>query len=298
MCNKISVILGLSCAIIDIAEGVLGKKKVKNIFGERGFYSMRKNISRFLAAVMASVMVFTAAPALDTQAADKQLDAETLYMTSKDSGYVSFDIDGVTKVNSVKSSNMAVLKPSNYSIHNNKYDYYYYSDSKNAFEKSDYNSGSKYTDFSFRALKKGSSNITIKSGSTTYKKKVNVLNYVNPLKTLTISNVNGGKNIAGKFKAKNYNIVKGTSANQIKVKASTKSGWVIKEIYISNTSYEDGQSEGAYTVRHFRNGVTSSENILNYYDLGHDANVYVYCENKANGGKLSISTRINKTGKE
>ncbi len=253
---------------------------------------MKKAVSKILAFAMAAVMTFSISPALTAEAANKTLPAETLYMTSKSNGYTSFQIDKLTKVDDVKSSNMAVLKPSGYSIHKSSYEYFYYSDSNKKFTKSDSASGSKYTDFSFYAYKKGTSTVTIKSGSTTYNKKINVEKYVNPLKSLTISNVNGGKNIAGKYKSEARVRVTGKKADTIKVKATAASNWEITEISISNTDYSTGRSIGSYSNRYFKNGTTSGVNILNFYDSG-KADVYVYCVNKKNGGKISINAEIN-----
>ena len=160
-----------------------------------------KKFSKIIALAMAAVMTFSSSPALIAQAKETDLGAQTLYYSSKDcNGSVSFSIDDITKVDSVKSSKISIVRPSSYNIYKNQDTSYYYNESKNAFEKSEYDNNHKYASFSFRGVKAGTSKITIKSGKNTYVKTLTFKNYTNPLKSLTISNVNNGKNISNKFK--------------------------------------------------------------------------------------------------
>ena len=69
---------------------------------------------------MASVMVFTAAPALNAEAATKKLGSRTVYLESADFGSsFSIDVNKGTSIKNMKSSNKNVVKPYYYRINKN-----------------------------------------------------------------------------------------------------------------------------------------------------------------------------------
>ncbi len=255
-----------------------------------------KKFSKIIALAMAAVMTFSISPALIAQAKETTLDAETVYLPSKNgSKIVSFSIYDLTKVDSVKSSKNAVLRPYEYTINidnNQRYNYEY---SKNAFVKDDYTYNSKYTNFTFDGVKAGTSNITVKSGGNTYKKTVTVKNYTNPLKSLIISNVNGGKNISGKFSRNSEAKFKGKNSKSIKAKAQVAGGWEITQINMSNTYSEapDYESIGSSAYRYFKKGTSKGEATLNYYNYKKPGYVRVSCRNKTTKGTIEIYARIN-----
>jgi cell division protein YceG involved in septum cleavage len=101
--------------------------------------------------------------------------------------------------------------------------------------------GNNNTGFVFTALKAGSANLTIKATLTTgktktYKAKVNVVSYSNPVKSLKI----GSKELASKLKKDMYASYKNKAESE-KVTVKLKSGWTLKSI--KHTYYEVIQNE-------------------------------------------------------
>ncbi len=246
----------------------MGEKKVN--LSLKGDFSMKKNISRILAAVLASVMVFTAAPALDAQAASKKLADKTVYLESAYSTR-TFDIaaEKATSIKNMKSSNKSVVKP------------YYYSLSKSVYvDGKGTNSNSAYAHF--QALKAGKAAASFTADGTNYTQNVIVKNYVNPAKSIKVN----GKELASAFKKGSYTSVSG--AKTMKVSAKAASGWEITGISIDNW----GTNGSTYKSRYYSKAVSSA--ALNFYEFVPKQGGYININfrNKANQGELYLSVSI------
>ncbi len=259
---------------------------------------MKKFISRVVAFAMAAVIMFSVSPAITAEAKKVSLGSETFYLKSKKSGATTcyFSVEGITSVKKVTSSNPKVARIYNYDVRkNSSYYEYWYDRYGEGFEKTSTNSSSnKYVSCNATVFKSGTATLSLTSGKNTYSKKFKILDYTNPLKTLTVSNVNNGKNIAGKLKNGNEAKVKGKKAKTINVAAEVKPGWGIKSIYISNTAYDSsvGHSLGAYTYRYFNNAKTAKHAMQNYSNK-RSASVSVDCYNKKTKASLTVYARIN-----
>jgi hypothetical protein len=222
-----------------------------------------KKISRFLAAVLASVMVFTAVPALDAQAADK-----TVYI----SGYSrSFGIaaEKAKSIKSMKSTNKSVVKP------------YYYNLSKSVYvDGNGTNSNSAYA--YFQAVKAGKATVSFTADGKKYSQNVIVKNYVNPAKSVKVN----GKELVSAFKKGSYTSTSG--AKTMKVNAKAAGGWEITSISIDNW----GTNGSTYKSRYYSKAVSSG--ALSFYEFAPKQGGYININfrNKANQGEISLSVSI------
>ena len=127
--------------------------------------------------------------------------SQTVYLTSKNgTSSVSIPVNGLTKKqkitkSSVKSSNTSVMAPSSLDRNTNEYTTQYINN-----KSKDYSSSYVSSSIYFDAKKAGTSTITFKVGSKSYKSKVTVKKYVNPATTIIIPGVNSGKNIASRYR--------------------------------------------------------------------------------------------------
>lgn len=149
---------------------------------------------------------------------------------SKASYYVLIDMgkkgNGAKKV-TIKSSNNKVLKPDN---------------SMTSYIKAPV----------FKVGKKGSANITIKiknkSGTKTYKSKVKVVAYKNPVKSVML----GETNLAKKFKSKTYFSGYSPASNSEKINIKPASGWKVKSIvqmYFDGDDFKDKKIKNGGTIK-------------------------------------------------
>ena len=86
---------------------------------------------------------------------------------------------------------------------------------------------------SIKLKKKGTTVISYKIGTETYSTTVKVVKYTNPIKTLKITGVKSGKNIASKTKTNNYVNFKGVKKSGSKLSITPKSGWTVEKITFS-----------------------------------------------------------------
>ena len=147
--------------------------------------------------------------------------SQTIYLTSKNgTSSVSIPVNGLTKKqkitkSSVKSSNTSVLAPSSLNRNTNEYTTQYINN-----KSKDYSSSYVSSSIYFDAKKAGTSTITFKVGSKSYKSKVTVKKYVNPATTIIVPGVNSGKK------------TKTAKSGKIRVKAA--SGWKLVRVYIDD----------------------------------------------------------------
>ncbi len=245
---------------------------------------MKKSIGRIFAAALAFVMIFALTPSLTAEAST--LAAKTVYMTSATTA-PSFSIlaSGATKVSNVKSSNSKVVKPSSYNISKGN------SVDLTNKKKSSSNSATVY----FQPKKPGKAIVSFKAGKTSYSQKVTVKKYVNPLASLTVSNVNGGKDIHSVFKksaSAPYGTLKAKGATKIKVSAKAIKGWEITYINASNSSSNSKGYLYTGTYRDFSTKASSASCTLN--DTGKKGYSYVNVtlRNKKDNGTITISMSL------
>ena len=112
-------------------------------------------------------------------------------------------------------------------------------DYKRLYEYTDPSSDYSSANLGIIIKKKGKSVISFNLGSKTHKITVKVgngssssYNYSCPVKTFTVSSVNSGKNLAGKFKKTGYvyNGIKWQETDNATLKIQSKSGWVVSSV--------------------------------------------------------------------
>lgn len=162
--------------------------------------------------------------------------SQTIYLTRKNgTSSVSIPVNGLTKKqkitkSSVKSSNTSVLAPSSLNRNTNEYTTQYINN-----KSKDYSSSYVSSSIYFDAKKAGTSTITFKVGSKSYKSKVTVKKYVNPATTIIIPGVNSGKNIASKFNSDSYKSGKHTkTAKSGKIRVKAAKGWKLVRVFIDD----------------------------------------------------------------
>ena len=141
-------------------------------------------------------------------------------------GY-DFDDDIKTvKKSDVTVSNKSVVKPVgvlNSAIETNGFNE----------NKQDYYSDEFKSEIYLKTVKSGNATVKFKVGSQTLKTKIKLLKYVNPLKTLTVTGVNNGKSVHGKFnKAVNVSGAIKKNVSNATVTVAPKSGWLLTNLRV------------------------------------------------------------------
>jgi hypothetical protein len=247
---------------------------------------MRKGISKILAIVLGVVLLASAGPSISSEAAStKKLDKKVLYMHSASESYVNLGVDGIKKLSGL-SSNSNNIRPTSY----------YYNDYAN------YNvSGTKLEETSNGARiginllckKQGDAKIKFKCAGKNYVLPVTVKKYVNALNSITITNVNSGKNIKSKFnkqaKLLNEKSLVLAKNGTVKVSAKANSGWKIKYICIKNNKSDSNTGYRHSISMDYYNGVQNASVKLPGYIAAHGGNVEITLENQTDKGEINIS---------
>ena len=116
------------------------------------------------------------------------------------------------------------------------------------------------TTISIKLKKKGTTVISFKVGNETYSTTVKVVKYTNPIKTLKITGVKSGKNIASKTKTKNYVNFKGVKKSGSKLTITPKSGWTVEKISFSCSDTGETRTKKNYAKK---NGVKTALTVSN-----------------------------------
>ncbi len=242
---------------------------------------MKKSIVKILAAVLAFVMMFSFTPSLTAEAA--KLEKKTIYLSSA-SSTTEFSIyaDKATKVSNVKSSNKKAVTPDRYNI--SKY--------TNVNLKDNRKSVSNGANVYFKAVKPGNATVSFKAGKTGYSQKVTVKKYVNPLKSLTVSNINGGKDIHKLFSKSAYapsGKLKMKAAKQVKINAKAIKGWEVTYIGLSSSASGAKGYSSSSAYRSFNTGASSaSATLCDYSAKGYNYGSVTF-RNKKDNGTITIS---------
>lgn len=201
---------------------------------------MRKCLTKkLLAAIMAVMVAGTVMTPVKAEAAVKVAAVQTIYRDSTSGiSYENICVSGLSKtmkLKSIKSSNKNVMKPYyvSYGTTINSYATEYLDA---AMQSNNYKKDSKnyYALIGCQNKKSGTATISFKIGKKTYKTKVAVKKYTNPLKTVNIAGIKNGKstNLASKLNKKNQANLENMSKRTAKITIVPKSGWKIKEVTV------------------------------------------------------------------
>ncbi len=203
-------------------------------------------IKKIFCAVMAFVLAATLVPVNTLTSEAASINApKSVTLVSQKGNIVGFSVESIPggqqiDVSSVKSSNKSVATISSVSEY--------------AYPETDYDFANGNVYIYLKIVKFGTTKVSYKIGSKTYTTTVKLKDskssaYTNPLSSLTISGVNGGKNIASKFKKKSE--VKGLKLSSTqkngKIKVKAKKGWKISYVYVSDYDGDGGHYIGKST---------------------------------------------------
>ena len=265
---------------------------------------MNKLGKKFLGLVLAAAIAVTALSPMAVSASEPQIsEKQTIYRTSSKSGSASYQSISVydlaksdtIKKSTVKSSNTAVAKLYALEKYNSSYSsktQYYDSSMKD----SDYS----YNDYAYyirlKLLKAGTTNVSFKIGSKSYKTSVTVKNYVNPLSSVKITGINSGKNIASKLKKQNSaNLtLKKTTKNAV-INLKAKSGWKITDVSLDHMKDNGTYSSNDERYSYYSYGEGKSTVALRVGTLTgkEEYRVTISMRNASNGGYLTMYYNIN-----
>lgn len=145
----------------------------------------------------------------------------------------------------------------------------------------------------FTIRKAGTSVISFKINDTTYKTKVKVYKYTNPIKTLKITGIKNGKNQASKFKKKtdtNVTLKKNVSSPILSIAA--KKNWKITSVNINEFSKENLTPIASYNTN-FPNGKNSVNLRLATLKAKNSYDIVIELTNKKTSGTITCMYRIN-----
>lgn len=228
---------------------------------------MKKFAKKFLTLALAAAVLFTSAPV--TANAAPSVGSKYIVSRSSKTGdsYFSLYIGNLTKkqrVKNVKVANKSFMEHRYTSHYTNQYSYTTtYADPNQ--QDNNYNNTDYYAYIGLVAHKNGTSKVSFTIDGKKYEPEVEVKAYVNPCKTLTLTGVNGGKNMASKFNAANSISVKAPTKNApgAKVTVSAKAGWKITQVSFDNYTDHTSLSRG-YSVywdeatKKYKGGVTNA----------------------------------------
>lgn len=263
---------------------------------------MKKLMKKVLTLALALTVLVSIVPPMTAEAAVSAPEAVQLYRSIKGEGtsFTSFYVGGLKKSTKIypktlKSSDKTVVRPWYFEKSSSNYGYtsYYYDENgslTNADDPSESSSNYYNAYVGLRLLDAGKATVQYKIGSTTYKTKVTALAYTNPLKTVKITGVNSGNNIASKVKNQSTaNVTLNSTKKNATVQIAAKTNWVITsvEVYdsVSGTTYEISNygEEGTGSVKLNVGTLTKKEY----------ASLRIYLYNTKTGSSMSCYYYIN-----
>ncbi len=262
---------------------------------------MRSKFSKVLALAMAAVLAVGVSPAVTAQAASKKvtLDKQVIYLTSKTGTYgTSFTVEGVGKLTTKpKSSKKSVVKVNSFATTTGKSKYTYHSFNGDEWKSNDpVTTKLDQVNISVSALKKGTATVTFTGNDTDYSKVIEVKKYSNPIKSFTVTNLNGGKNLADKFAKSSYVYDSkdvASKGGKVKFTVVPKAGWEVTYMYLENYYPSESAQAGYNEVyRSYYNGTSKGTVTLADYDETVTGYATVGLRNKADGGTLYMHITI------
>lgn len=257
---------------------------------------MRKLTKKLMGAVLAAAVALTALP-VTASAAVSYSKKQVVYLTPGVSdGWNTLYVYGLKKgqtikKSSIKSSKKSVLEVSYVQNGTSTYKNYSYTAKKNKTT----SFTDRYAYISYHMKKAGTATISYKIGTKTYKTKVTLKKYTNPLKSITISGVSGGKNIASKVnKSTNASLKMTKSSSNGSVKISTKSGWKITYASVDVYKHTDKVDSLLFSRGYYSYSKPASSVTLKVGSMSKSNRYYVNisCQSTS-GGYLYISYAIN-----
>ena len=143
--------------------------------------------------------------------------------------------------------------------------------------------------FQCNLWRQGKAALSYTAGGKTYKQYFEVLKYENPLKSLKITGVNGGKELKNKFKTKNY-LDQTVKSDGGKVTVKAASGWKITQVsWQNNTNQDDIVNGSRYYGAKPRSSASFSLGKMKQGDAGR---IKIYLTNTKTGGTQSITVTV------
>lgn len=257
---------------------------------------MKNIMKKFMGVILSLTLALTVIPAAAAEAAPSVPASQTVYKTSatQSSTYGYIYIQNLSKSSkitksSVKSSNTKVLKPSmlTHSNYGNSSTHAYFNGQKDS--KYSYNNYS--AEIGLQLLKKGTSTVSFKIGSKTYKTKVTVQNYTNPIKSITITGIKSGSstNLVNLTKKSSNASLKLTKTNKnVQLKVAAKSGWKINNIY-----FYDNTNMSSYYFNSYSKPVSSATLRVGTMTAKKPYRINITFVNTKNAGTITVSYDIN-----
>ncbi len=248
---------------------------------------MNTTMKKMFTTIVGAVILLCLIPSIDVQAASKKLKNKTVYMQTYD--YV-LEVENITSIKNLKSSNRNVLAPQSCHVWKKSYQDTWFDG--NGLGTSDSPANDNVGYMYFAAKKPGKSTISFKAGSKKYTQKVTVKKYVNPLSSLTISNVNDGADISGSLGSSNIVTMETSASDTVKLTAKAADGWQITEIEFSNmitndTDISDNIAIGRYTVPRSLASVTIGDYNSSSYSFAD-----ITLRNKKDKGEIKVTVTL------
>ena len=208
---------------------------------------MKRMSKRILALAAVLLLVAAmAAPALAAGDITPVTGTQIVYRSTKSGvGEVEIELASGTKNFTIKRSDVKVTAGGTgaklVSFRKNSW-------SNESLYESDYSASGKWTSdqhgnarcsysATLRVSAAGTATVSYKIGSKTYKTTIKVLNYVNPVKSITLTGVNGGKTFASLTKSAVYpskSLTLKSNPKTSALKITPASGWKITEVYFND----------------------------------------------------------------
>lgn len=257
----------------------------------------RTFITRLMALTLGCIMLMASAPAVRAEATNKKQvnETETKYIcqsASKDPIIESITIDNAKKVTGIKSSKKAVIEALDYSVDTKSQTKRIYNPKTGKVENKKINAST--VTLYYLIKKTGTATLTYTVGNTTYKRKITVKKYTNPLKSLTVTGVNGDKNICSLLNGSNKaEGLKARTSGNLRIAVMAGNDWRIRRIRFSNTS----DSSSSYVNRSLDakyGGLVGTTLFVSGYDTKNNGALVIDLKNRKNGGTETVEVYINK----
>ena len=238
---------------------------------------------------MLLLVMSIAVPAFAYENLNAKEGKQVVYLDSKDDNYVYFQIAqwsgnetnySIKKPTVSKGTSGAVLRSFQLSRTTSEYNYYgdYPSTS---------NSYNGYAHVNLDIEKAGTAKITYTIGGVKKTINLTIKDYVNPIKTVTLTGVNSGKNFKSKVNSNSYM----STSKALALKATTKSaklvvkpidGWKLESVSLQDTT--TGLGREIYNYDSLMTSATINWGTLN---AKHNYRISVYSVNTENGCSIS-----------